>query len=338
MNFMEIYKMIGAILGALLFVIGVGFIAQAIYVPATGSGGGYALPVASADTAKTPPTPLAVLLANASVDNGKQIARKCQACHELTKGGASSDGPVLYGVVGRPSGTIPGYDYSDTLKAMAAKGEIWTYERINKFITAPRKFAPGTKMPFLGLPKPEDRADVLAYLQTLSDSPVPFPKVENDGTQAVTNTAETPATTPASEPTSTVAANGGDTTPAQGDASGLSALLANASVDNGQKLARKCTACHDLSKGGRNKFGPALYDVVDRAIGTHPDYKYSSAFKELAAKGEIWTYARLDEFLTKPREDVKGTKMSFRGFSKPEDRADILAYLQTLSDSPVAFP
>jgi cytochrome c len=93
-------------------------------------------------------------------------------CHNFQKGGPNAVGPNLYGIVGRPRASAPGFAYSD---AMKAKGGEWTIDDLNKFLTNPREFVPGTKMTFAGLPRESQRADVIAYLNTLADNPKPLP-------------------------------------------------------------------------------------------------------------------------------------------------------------------
>ena len=112
-------------------------------------------------------------------------------------------------------------------------------------------------------------------------------------------------------------------------------LLAAANLENGQKVAKKCLQCHTFEKGGKAKTGPNLWDVVERAIAAVDGYAYSKAMK---AHGGTWTYAKLNEYLYKPRHSVPGTKMSFAGLKKVQDRADIIAYIATMSDSPKPFP
>ena len=114
-----------------------------------------------------------MLLAKADATKGAQFAKVCQTCHNFEKGAAAKIGPPLYGVVGRPIASIPGFAYSDSLKGV---GGNWTYEALNVMVGNPKKEASGTKMTFPGEKDPQRRADILAYLQTLSDSPVPFPK------------------------------------------------------------------------------------------------------------------------------------------------------------------
>lgn len=182
MDSFEVNKIVGAILGTLLFVMGIGFLAEAIYAPRN-AGPGYALPspegteVASART-EVAATPLPVLLASASAEDGATVAKKCVSCHNFGEGEGNKTGPHLFDVVGRPIAEIADFAYSDALHTAAEEHGAWNYENLNAFVTNPKKFAPGTKMGFGGLPKETDRADLLAYLQSLSQDPVPFPPVE----------------------------------------------------------------------------------------------------------------------------------------------------------------
>jgi cytochrome c len=183
MNSFELNKIIGAILGTLLFVMGVGFVAEAIYAPIEGRGPGYALPEpegeAGAEAAEeAPAVPLGTLLASAVPEQGANAARKCQSCHNFGEGEANKAGPVLYGVVGRVIGGHEGFAYSDGMQAHQAAGDTWTYEFLDAFLAAPKATVPGTKMNFAGVGNPEERANILAYLGTLSADPVPFPAAE----------------------------------------------------------------------------------------------------------------------------------------------------------------
>lgn len=181
MDSFEINKIVGAILGTLILVMGVGFLAEAIYEPIQDRGVGYALPEPEAGAGAVEVvevvTPLPVLLASASAERGAAVARKCQSCHNFEEGAGSKAGPPLYDIVNAEYAHIADYSYSDVIAERGAAGEIWTYENLNAFLTSPKAFTPGTKMTFAGLRKPEERADMLAYLQTLSGSPVAFPEV-----------------------------------------------------------------------------------------------------------------------------------------------------------------
>lgn len=184
MDSFELNKIIGAILGTLLFVMGVGFIAEAIYSPIEARGPGYTLPEPEGEQAaapaepEAPAVPLGVLLTSANVEQGQNAVRKCQSCHNFGEGEANKQGPLLYGVVGRPIASHEGFSYSEAMAAHGAAGETWTYENLNTFLTAPNAFAKDTKMKFAGVKSPEERANILAYLATLSASPVPFPPAE----------------------------------------------------------------------------------------------------------------------------------------------------------------
>ena len=183
MDSFELNKIMGAVLGTLLFVMGAGFVAEAIYHPIEGRGPGYALPepevVAGGEAVEAvAEVPIGVLLASASVERGQAAVRKCQSCHNFGEGEPSKQGPHLYGVVGRPEGAIEDFAYSDGMMAHNAAGDTWTYENLNHFLIKPSDYVPGTKMNFAGIRTAEERADILAYLQTLSGSPVPFPAAD----------------------------------------------------------------------------------------------------------------------------------------------------------------
>lgn len=117
----------------------------------------------------------------------------------------------------------------------------------------------------------------------------------------------------------------------------ISALLASADVGAGEKAFRKCASCHTNEAGGANKVGPALYDVVGRAIASVEGFSYSSALKAYG-EGKTWDYEALNGFLWKPKTYIKGTSMGFAGIKKAGDRADLVAYLRSLSDSPMPLP
>tara|TARA_B100001173_G_C16016227_1_gene559850 strand:+ start:705 stop:1232 length:528 start_codon:yes stop_codon:yes gene_type:complete len=113
------------------------------------------------------------------------------------------------------------------------------------------------------------------------------------------------------------------------------AMMTMGNVDSGKKLFKKCVACHSIVKGGKNKIGPALYNVVGRKVGGVVDYKYSKAL--LTYKKE-WTFEELNGFLIKPAKWIKGTKMAYAGLKKEEDRASIIKFLNQNSDSPLPLP
>jgi len=115
----------------------------------------------------------------------------------------------------------------------------------------------------------------------------------------------------------------------------IAALMAMGDVVSGEKIFKKCAACHSIAKGGKNKIGPALYNVVGRKVGGVNDYKYSKA---LAGYEKSWTFEELNGFLLKPAKWIKGTKMAYAGLRKEKDRASIIKYLNQNSDSPQPLP
>ena len=115
----------------------------------------------------------------------------------------------------------------------------------------------------------------------------------------------------------------------------IAALMAMGDITLGEKVFKKCAACHSIVKGGKNNIGPALYNVVGRKTGAVTDYKYSKA---LASFEKEWTFEELNGYLIKPAKWIKGTKMAFAGLRKEKDRASVIKYLNQNSDSPVPLP
>ena len=115
----------------------------------------------------------------------------------------------------------------------------------------------------------------------------------------------------------------------------ISALLALGDVSHGEKVFKKCSACHLVNKGGENKIGPALYGVIGRKVASKQDYKYSKA---MAAYDKNWTFEEMNGYLKKPQSYIKGTKMAFAGLRKEKDRASVILYLNQNSDNPLPLP
>ena len=179
MDSFEINKILGAILGTCLVILVTSLAAAAIFKPQEPAKPGFEIAVkeeASAGGKEAKPAasePIEKLLQTASVEKGAAAAKKCQACHTLEKDGPNRVGPNLYNIVGDKRGEgRNGFNFS---AAMKAKEGTWTDEDLNKFIADPKGFVPGTAMGFAGIPKDSERADVIAYLHTLSDHPVPLP-------------------------------------------------------------------------------------------------------------------------------------------------------------------
>jgi cytochrome c len=113
------------------------------------------------------------------------------------------------------------------------------------------------------------------------------------------------------------------------------AMIADADLGAGEKVSKKCSACHVFDAGGKNKIGPALWNIVNRPMGAADGYAYST---ELAGFGGNWDYQSLNAFLVKPKAYISGTKMNFGGLKKPKDRANLIAWMREKADSPAALP
>ncbi len=175
----EFNKVAGALLGTLLTAMTISIVSDAVFSQPKAKLAGYDLPSAqqhsgeAIEAAAAPSEPLPVLLAKADAKKGEGLVKACAACHVFDKGGAAKVGPPLYGVVERAVASISGFSYSEGIKA---KGSNWTFDSLNQFIANPKGYINGTKMAYAGEKDAAKRADILAYLRSLSDSPVALPK------------------------------------------------------------------------------------------------------------------------------------------------------------------
>jgi cytochrome c len=175
-NAFQINKILGLVLGTLLFLQAV-HIVDGIFTPAKVAkpGSEVAVKEERPGEAAAGAQSFDSLLASASAEHGAQIAKQCEICHNLQEGQGPKVGPNLYSVVDSPVASVTGFNYTAALKA---KGGKWTFAALNKWLTNPRADVPGTAMTFAGLSSEKQRADLIAYLDTLSKNPVPLPKAQ----------------------------------------------------------------------------------------------------------------------------------------------------------------
>lgn len=178
MDSFEVNKILGAVLGTLTFTLGLGILSEILFTPPKPAKPGYeiavqeAAPAAGAAQAAAAAPPIAERLATADAAKGENVVKQCQSCHSFEKGGPNKVGPNLYGVVGNKKAHLAGFGYSNALKT--AGGE-WDFEALDKFLENPKGAIPGTAMAFAGIKRPDQRADAIAYLNKMSDSPKPVP-------------------------------------------------------------------------------------------------------------------------------------------------------------------
>jgi cytochrome c len=178
MDSYEINKILGALLFTCLCLLSLNIAAEAVFHPAKPAKPGFEVvvqeaPSAGGGAAPVAEEPIEKLFASATIEKGEAAAKKCAACHTFGKGEPNRVGPNLYGVVGRERGSHAGFNYSAAMKGKPGK---WTVEDLNAFLQNPKGFLPGTTMGFAGVPRGSERADVIAYLNSKSDSPAPLPK------------------------------------------------------------------------------------------------------------------------------------------------------------------
>ncbi|MBX9453059.1 MAG: cytochrome c family protein [Mesorhizobium sp.] len=181
MDSFELNKLVGAFLAVAFVVFSVSIVSDSIFATHAPENPGYAIEVAeqpSGDAAPAEAGPsIAELLQTADAAAGESAFRKCQACHTAEEGGANKVGPNLWDIVNRPVASHEGFSYSAGMREFAADGTVWDYDHLSEFLKAPRSYVSGTAMAFAGIKNPEEEANLIAYLRTLSSNPAPLPEV-----------------------------------------------------------------------------------------------------------------------------------------------------------------
>ncbi len=321
MDSFEWNKIAGWVLAAFLVIMGITTVTGGLFSPHKPEKPGYDVCAnnscdaeAGGETSMAAPAyDLGTILAASDAAKGAVVFKKCATCHSIEKGGANKTGPNLWNILNRKHAQAAGFAYSDGVKAKAA--EAYTYANLNNWLENPKSAVPGNKMSFAGIKKPQERADLLAYLNTMGDAKVAYPAAQAIATAA-----------PAAGTATAVAAPAAVT---------VASLLATASVDKGATVFKKCATCHTIEKAGPNKTGPNLYGIIGSKHARTAGFNYSTAMKAKAA--EAWSVEALDAYITSPKAAIPGNKMSFAGVAKVEDRAALFAYLNKNSDAPQAF-
>ena len=199
MDSFELNKVLGAVLGTCLVLLGLNITASAIFSVHPPAKPGYEIAVTEQPKAGAPATPsepevpIATRLASADLTRGEASARKCASCHTFDKGGRNLVGPNLWGIIGRERASHPNFNYSAAMKNHKGK---WTFEELDTYLVNPQKMIPGTNMTFQGIARVTERADLLSFLNTKSDSPQPLPKAADAAPPAPGQQAATPPAAP----------------------------------------------------------------------------------------------------------------------------------------------
>lgn len=185
MDSFEMNKVLGGLLGTAFVVFSISLVSDAIFASPVPEKPGFAIEAAeeasagAGGAAAPAAVPVAQLLASANAEAGAAVFKKCTACHSIEKGGPNKVGPDLWGVVNRPIASHEGFAYSGGMKEFSEGGKVvWDFEHLNHFLAGPKAYIKGTAMGFAGIKKDDERANLLAYLNSQSDSPAPLPAAD----------------------------------------------------------------------------------------------------------------------------------------------------------------
>ncbi len=398
-------KIAGAVLSSLLVTVAIGHFGAALFPGDHGGHEALAYPVPHGEEGpvqevveEAEPSVLPYML-EASAEDGADAFGVCMSCHTNNEGGANGLGPNLWNVVGRDVATVEGFNYSAPIQEYPGD---WTYEALSAFLHAPQEEIPGTGMGYAGMADVEDRADLIAYLRTLSGDPVPLPTQEEvdavlaaeaeaaappeeggeeggedvEGDEGATDEGApeedvtdegapeedatdeaapeedaTDEAAPEEDATDEVApeedatdegapeedAATDEAADTEGDVAaltGLAAAVAEASVENGEAQFQPCGVCHSRDANAQTLLGPPMWNVVGRDVAGVEGFRYSGALQEI---GGTWTLEKLSGYLENPAQFAPGNSMPFVGIADEQARIDLIAYLHTLADEPVAL-
>jgi cytochrome c len=353
---LELNKIAAAVLTAGVVAMGTGFVANLLVNPhppeepvyqvalKEDTGGGGSGDAGGGGEAEQAPD-LATLLADASASEGEKGVRACAACHSFNEGGPNKVGPNLYDVMGAEIAGVADFNYSN---ALSGKEGNWTYEKMDAWLENPSGWASGTSMSYPGIKDPKKRADVIAYLRQQGDNPPPLPEPEQQaaeasgtsdmqsdgsGDQAAADGESDTGETQTAKADTTEPTGGGDGGSADGGAgggSGLEQKIASADPSAGESAVAVCNACHSWNKGGPNKVGPNLYNVMGADIASVEGFNYSNA---LSGKEGAWTLETMDDWLKNPNKFASGNRMTYPGVKDDQKRYNIIAYMLQQSDN-----
>lgn len=362
---MTMTKVVGAFCGALLIYLLGNWVGEILYHSHGPEEQAYVIDTGEDDTVDAEPeveVDILTMVASANPDDGARVFRQCSACHNIEEP-INGAGPHLDNVMGRAIGSISDFNYSGALP----EGE-WTPENLDPWLENPSAFAAGTSMGYAGLRDKQDRADLIAYMIQYSPEYVlpaaapadAAPAAEDDAAapaeddaaapaeEATTDTAaaeDTPVEEAPAEATEAPAEEGAtdlaaapapeaaeppaaeapaaDAAPAEAT-SAIAAAYETADVAAGQRIFRQCQACH-VADQEQNRVGPHLVGLLGRTIGSVEGFRYSGNLPE----GE-WTLENLDAWLENPRAFAPGTSMAYGGLDDVQERADVIAYIESL--------
>lgn len=240
------------------------------------------------------------LIAAGDAGAGQSYIQRCTSCHSFRPEGPGVGGPfvgpAMFGIFGGIIGGAEDFEYSPAFETLREAELEWNDARLNAFLTDPRGMVPGTTMTIRGISDAEDRANIIAYIRTL---------VPDEAPPGVVGDAE------------------------------LLQRIADADIADGELLAARCAVCHAFTEDAETLVGPNLFGIIGTRVGAADGFAYSAAMTALGTEDALWTYDRIDAFLTNPAIAVPGTRMGFGGIDDEDNRAAVIAFLRSISpDAP----